>query len=355
MVISELIIKIPYWTIWQLKNWQNRLDGLVLYVASKHDFRVIEYVLPHLQIPYTITSRNKNLLESLSLKGFRVKKWPVYPQVLLMVRHAFHLFPVREIKKIGIRHGPYHFKRMIAPQKYNLFDQFLFTSTHEAEIAGDMGIKGALAGGYPPLDAFKDAGVIEKSSKLFQTSGFSKKRKTLLFTATWDKSKMSAIHLWAEELHTFTGTYNVMVSIHPAMSNRWKEKICQQTGVFFVESEQLPMAMLLADYLIGDTSSVIAEFCALGKPVITFSLPPSPRFTPEIAKMISEISYQINHINEIPQAIGYYESHPLYKFREREKWNQLIFDDLNILHGKRVAEMIMEFAGKNLSVLSASP
>ena len=348
MVISELIIKIPYYTIWQIKKWCNKLDGFVFYVASWHDFQIIEYILPHLHISYTLTSRNKKVLEDLSQKGFQVKKWPVYPTLLMMVRHAFHLFPVKQIKKIGIRHGPYHFKRMIHAEKYNLFDQFLFTSSHEAAIATAMGIKGAMAGGYPRLDAFRDARVLKQAHSFFLSCALSEKKKTLLFTATWDKSKMSAVHMWADQLHLLTGQFNILVSLHPAMANHWKDKVQKHSGVKLILSEQLPKAMLLADFLIGDTSSVIAEFCALDKPVITFRVPPSPRLTPEIAEMIKEISYQISHIKEIPQAIQYLQANPLHKSNERKFWNKLIFDDLSILHGKKVAEVIMDFTKTNL-------
>ncbi|TVQ12527.1 MAG: hypothetical protein EA361_10830 [Bacteroidetes bacterium] len=342
MVISGILLKVPYWLTWKVKKLNHTLDGLVFYVATEHDYRVIENLLPHLPSSFLLTTRSKTVVELLQAKGLPVKKWPAFPEVLVMVRHAFHLFPVAEIKKIGMRHGPYHFKRMINAKKYNIFDVFLFTSSHEADIARTMGIKGAVSGGYPPLDSFKDEKVISKSTCLFENASLDKNKITLLFTSTWDKSGMSAIDRWADKLTNLADQFNIMVSLHPAISFKWKS-IIQQQGVCIVNSQQMAEAMLLADFLISDTSSVIAEFCALNKPVIAFRVPFSPRLTPEIGKMISEISLQIDQVDELSGAVERYRIQPDLKEKDREYWNKIIFDDTNISHGNKAAEIILRF------------
>ncbi len=347
MVLSGYLMKIPYWTYWQLRRLWGKLDGVVFYVESGHDYRIMEHVLPYIAPSYKIVARNKKIADKLTEQGIETSVWPAYPSFLIMARHAFHRFPVSSIKKIGMRHGPYHFKRMIDARKYNAFDLFLFTSQTEVSIAVEKGIHCGIAGGYPRLDALRAANTPEKRHQLKVKTGFDNDKKNLLFTATWDKSGMSAIDLWVNNLQELTKEYNVMVSLHPGMGQHYISTVKLTEGVLLVDSDDLPAHMVLADFLISDTSSVIAEFCALNKPIITFRVPASERLTPEIQQMIGDISLQITDIAQVKGAVNQYLEQPDLKRSNREKWNKVIFDDPHVSHGARAAEIINDFIARH--------
>jgi CDP-glycerol glycerophosphotransferase (TagB/SpsB family) len=343
MVFSGMLLKFPYWLYWNILRRLNRLDDLILYVESEHDYSVVEYILPHLKSGYKIAAANSCLTNTLRKQGLTVISWPCFPRTVIMARHAFHRFPIKGVKKIGLRHGPYHFKKMIHPDKYNAFDLYLFTSEHEARLASKMGIKSGVAGGYPRLDTFRNQKIIDQSILLTRQMGFDTNKKTLLFTATWDKSGLSAIDRWIDHLTELKDHYNIVVSLHPMMSDKYIQQVYSTPGIFIAEPRQLYAYMMLTDILISDTSSIIAEFCALDKPVITFKVDPGPRLTTEIQDMIRDISIQINTIDDLQDAIIQYTLQPDFKSKERAHWNELIYDDTTISHGKRAAAYINYF------------
>jgi hypothetical protein len=102
MILSGSLIKIPYWLCWQIRRMINRLHGVVFYVESTHDYQVMVYILPHIQVPYHLAAENKKVAMALRQKGLHVLTWPVFPTVLIMARHAFHRFPIKAIRKIGL-------------------------------------------------------------------------------------------------------------------------------------------------------------------------------------------------------------------------------------------------------------
>jgi CDP-glycerol glycerophosphotransferase (TagB/SpsB family) len=343
MVFSEFLIRYPYRFLWKLKRFARKHADVVFYVESVHDYQIVHYVLPHMDFPFRVAAKTAALARQLRLQGVDAVVWPVFPDVVIMARHAFHRFPSEEIKKIGLRHGPYHFKKMIGPEKYNQFELYLFTSEHEADIARKTGIRSGQNGGYPRLDAFSDPFIRERSQILKQKAGYINERKTLLFTATWDRSGLSAIERWADKLQELGDVYNVVVSLHPMMSAKYNDRIRNEKGVVIASSDDLMAWMLAADILVSDTSSVLAEYCALDKPVITFKVSPGKRLTTEIARMIGEISLQIDHVGQIHDAVAQYASDPLLKHNERLKWNRLIFGDIQESHGLRAARLINRY------------
>jgi CDP-glycerol glycerophosphotransferase (TagB/SpsB family) len=346
MVFSEILLKYPYQWLWKLKKLFRKEHFVVFYIESQHDYQIIKYVLPHIRFPFLIAAKSATLAGELKSKGTDAVVWPVFPDVVIMARHAFHRFPARQIKKIGLRHGPYHFKKMIASHKYNLFDLYLFTSENEVKIAGETGITVGRAGGYPRLDAFNDNEVVERSIALKKKYGFNNDKKTLLFAATWDRSGMSAVEKWADRLHEPGNDFNILVSLHPMMSEKFKKQISRSNAAI-IASEDLSAGMLLADILVSDTSSVLAEFCVLDKPIITFKVPTGLRLTKEIQQMISEISLQIDRFEQLADAISKFDNQPLLKKAERQKWNRIIFDDLHTSHGLRAATIINDFVRKD--------
>jgi CDP-glycerol glycerophosphotransferase (TagB/SpsB family) len=347
MVISGYLIKIPYWLIWQMCRLTGQLKQLVFYVDMMHDYYIIENILPHLKFDYCIATRNHKLARLLRQKNLPVHTWPVFPRVLIMARHSFHRFPIKSIKKIGLRHGPYQFKKMISASKYNAFDLYLFTSDSEVATVREKGIICGVAGGYPRLDSFFKPETITLCQKLRSSADFDENKKSILFTATWDNSGLSAIDLWVREIGKLTSRYNVMVSLHPMMGNDRVKHIQSTKGIIVANAGSLPACMLLADFLVGDTSSVIAEFCALDKPIITFEVPESGRLTPEIRRMIREISLQISNMDQLEKTIERYLNQPELKKPERQRWNKIFFDDVNVSHGEKAAEIINTFIAQS--------
>ncbi len=344
MVFSGIVLKFPYWIYWQICRLFNRLDGVVFYLDSEHDYAVIEYMLPYIKGDYKICVRNRKVARALwNVSFIQADAWPCCPSVLIMTRHAFHRFPIQAITKIGMRHGPYHFKKMISSKKYNAFDLYLFTSEKEVSIAAKTGVKSGLAGGYPRLDAFRDPRVIDLMHKLQRQEGMKADKQTILFTATWDQSGVSAIDKWIDHLAEQKEKYNVVVSLHPIMSQHYVDKARSVDGIYIAESHQLPAYMLLADVMVSDTSSVIAEFCALNKPIITFRVNPGPRLSEEIQLMIKDISLQIDGMDELCPALQKYLLQPDLKQKRRTFWNEVIFDDVHAVQGKRAADCINNF------------
>jgi CDP-glycerol glycerophosphotransferase (TagB/SpsB family) len=229
---------------------------------------------------------------------------------------------------------------MIASKKYNMFDLFLFTSQHEADVAKSLGIKSAIAGGYPKLDAFRQKETIAFSKQLVQKPFFRREKKTLLFTATWAQSGMSAVDKWVDQLPLLIKDYNIMVSLHPMMDKSYEEKVKNIHHIFYAKPEELPACMLAADFLVSDTSSVIAEFCALNKPIITFKVTAGHRLTPEIKAMIRDVSLQIVSLDELAEAIKGYEGNNDLKKPERMYWNRLFYDNPDAIQGRRAASII---------------
>ncbi|MCD8479377.1 MAG: hypothetical protein LRZ88_03500 [Candidatus Cloacimonetes bacterium] len=111
-------------------------------------------------------------------------------------------------------------------ENYNLFDLYLFTSQRDLANAQSLGIKCGQVGGYPKLDPYLNAKLIG--------TGHSDKNK-VLFTATYDSSGMSAVHLWLKRLPDLTAKYEIYVSLHPWMSKAVKESIAGMSEVHYVK------------------------------------------------------------------------------------------------------------------------
>lgn len=343
MVLSGSLIKIPYWLCWQIRRMTNHLHGVVFYVESTHDYQVMAYILPHIGIPYHLAAKNKKIARALRQKGLHVLTWPVFPTVLIMARHAFHRFPIKAIRKIGLMHGPYYFKKMISARKYNAFELYLFTSPNVLNQARERGITCGVVGGYSRIDAFRDPRVTSQARNLTIQAKFSDSKQCLLIAATWDGSGQSAIDRWADHLDSLANKYNLLVSLHPMMSDGYVQKVRQSRGVYILDQDELYAGMMLADVLLCDTSSIIAEFCALDKPIITFHVHEGPRLTHDIMSMISDMSTQISEITELDSAVRRYQEQPELKRDERQRWRRIIFDDITISHGKKAAQMISKF------------
>jgi CDP-glycerol glycerophosphotransferase (TagB/SpsB family) len=343
MTLSYYIFKIPYSLFWTIKKKLRKKSVIAYYCDNETDYEIFK----NMELENIIyIAKNKATYQFLTTKGLKVNLLPAFPDVVIMARHALHKFPSPKIIKIGLRHGPYHFKQMVNAAKYNAFDLFLMTSEKEVEIAEKMAIISSVSGGYPKLDSFKQAERIKKSKELFQSFHFSLQRKTLLFSSTWDDSGISAVQKWIDKIETLTENFNIMVTLHPKMSKKYVKKLNNNVNIRIVQPDILIECMMMADFLISDTSSIIGEFCTLDKPIITFKIEPDKRLTPTIANMIADISLQIDNFRELEGAIGKYEQNSDLKKTNRNKWNQIMFDDVNISHGKKATEIILSFLQK---------
>ncbi len=81
-------------------------------------------------------------------------------------------------------------------------------------------------------------------------------------------------------------------------------------NIIFIEEMDATKYLMIADVLIGDYSSIIGEFCAFNKPIITFKVPDSDRTIPEIQTLLKNISIQINNFDELENAIKFSLENP---------------------------------------------
>ncbi len=338
MVLSYYLWKIPYSIIWEIKNFIKKNEDVVFYCADELDWIVFQNVYQHLQ-KVKIVAKNRAVQRDLKNLGVDASLLPSFPKTVIMARHALHKFPHHTIKKIGMRHGPYHFKTMIDKSKYNAFDLFLFTSKFELVQAQELGIKCGASGGYPKLDnAFNNTYNDSELKQLKKKIGLDLSKKTILFTATWERSGMSAIRKWADKINSLHDDYNVLITLHPFIKNRYEFKEC-----FEIKEKNVLPYMLMSDVIIGDTSSILAEACALNKAIITFRINKATRLNDEIKKLISEISIQINDFSEIQAAISELQRKPDLLYQSQEKWNAIMFDELNGNNGEIAAKLIKQY------------
>jgi len=328
--------------MWYFLKLLRRNPTAVVYCADPMDYIVLEPVINYLpEIP--VVARNKKTVIYLRELGISSRRLPCFPKGAIMCRHAAHKFPEKKITKIGFRHGAFHFKAFASARYYNAFDLYFVTSQQEVEEAGRNGIKTARAIGFPKLDrAFNGLINQEKLVVTKRKANLDSGKKTIIFTATWDKSSMSAIHRWIDKISDFSIKYNVLVTVHPWTSKKYLNKLNKVEGIFFIQDPDVLPYLMIADVLVGDTSSIIAEFCALDKPIITFRVTDTKRTVPEINQLLKEISIQIEDFSELQDAVEYSLNNPGERSEDRQKANRMMFDQLDGLAGKRAAEIIKQ-------------
>ncbi len=339
MVFSELLIKYPYKAIWQVANLFRKEKNVQFFVAEELDYAVFRNVRKHLPNIELIAKNRK--IQNILLAKYNEKSriYPAFPNVVIMARHALHYFPEEKIKKIGMRHGPYHFKDFISPKKYNRFDMFLLTSDTEVQEAQAIGITSGVTGGFPKSDSlFQNISLTDIKEKKINNN-----KPVLLFSSTWNKSGLAGVNFWYDKLHLFTEKYNVFVTLHPWVSAEYVEKIRQTEDVHFIGNADLTDYLLLADVLISDTSSIIAEYFLLDKPVVTFEIEQQGRLSQAIIDMLAEATLRIKDIDELDAAITKALQNPAELSTERKKYVRRMFAPDLGNHGLLAATKIAEF------------
>lgn len=348
MVFAYYLYKYPYKLAWYAYKLFNKNPDFVVYLADPLDYVVLKPILKHLP-PADYVCKNRKTREFLNQSGIPNRRLPNFPKAVLMCRHAAHKFPVKKIKKFGCRHGAYHFKEFTHSSSYNAFDLYFVTSQKEVEIAQDNGISSTCAIGFPKLDPAFDDTLNERTLESFREKArLAPNRKTVIFTTTWDKSGMSAIEYWIGNLHRIKDKYNVLVTVHPWMSSHYVTRLRRMDDIYFIEEPDALPCLMLADVMVADNSSIIAEFCALDKPIITFETPQTKRSPIGIQMLLQNISIRVQRFSELQHAIEECLKNPDIKRKQRRAANTLMFDHyLDGRAGKRAADLILQVLGKS--------
>ncbi|MCF6256611.1 MAG: CDP-glycerol glycerophosphotransferase family protein [Gammaproteobacteria bacterium] len=341
MVPAYYLLKLPYTLAWHIKHRLGKTEDVVLYCANTLDYQIFAPIQKYLK-PLPVVAKNRKVQQELVSIGVTASRLPSFPEGVIMCRQAAYRFPATSIKKIGLRHGAYHFKPFANPDSYNLLNRFFMTSSTEVKQAEDAGIHCGVAIGYPKLDPAFDGSIDANTLAVTrQNLKLDANKKTILFTATWDKSGLSAISQWAHKLTPLAQRYNVLVTVHPWTATEHIDNIRNTPGVHYLGSHDILPHIMIADVCIGDASSILAECCALDKPMITFKMPEGKRTVPHVHKMIRNFSLQIEHVNALDEAIQQCLATPDAKQSQRAEANHIMFDQLDGLAGKRAADEII--------------
>jgi hypothetical protein len=341
LVLSYYFQKPLYCLAWHFLRAVGKTGTCILYCDDAFDAQLFVNVQRHLR-PVAVVAKNRTVREALAAQGIQSTTLPAFPECVIMFRNMAWKFPCRKIIKIGFEHGAYNFKRFSKAHYYNLFNVFFMTSTHDVRRAEKRGITTAVAIGYPKIDSLFNGSLTDKHLKELASSiGLKPERKTLLFSATWDDSGMSAVHLWYDRLVELTDRFNVLATLHPWVSKTFRSVLRNTSGVFFIEEYNVLPYIQLADVCIGDTNSLIAEFCLLRKSTITFRLPPTPRTMPDVIEMIEKISVRIDSFEELIQAVDQMSEFPEALTKNQTAAVERFFDTPDGNAGRRAADRII--------------
>lgn len=331
MVLSYYLLKPFYSLAWRTLNLIQKRRETVFYCHTPVDMENWLPVQKYLK-PIRVVTDKKNTYRTLMNRGIKVSRMPIFPKAVIMCRVSAHKFPSRGVLKIGMAHGAYHFKRMTSAKNYRPFSLYLFTSKRDLENAQKAGVSSGKVGGFPKLDPYLPV-------KHNDAEDIRLRRVRVLFTATYDQSGMSAIRLWLPHLSSLTARFEIYVSVHPWTKQEYIDKIKAIPQLHFIEGNPLSYIQK-ADLCVVDTSSIIAECTALGKPLISWIVPDAPRTVPEINEILDKISIRIKDFSELIPAIEKVIAQPGMFSKERAWANTIFFDPLDGKAGKRSAHTI---------------
>ncbi len=342
MVLSYYVVKYPYRFVWNILNFFCKRREVVFYCANELDIEIFKNVQRHLN-PVPVVTKNRKTQRILKERGIKASLLPVFPKGVIMCRQACYLFPGSKIIRIGINHGAYHFKPFANVKGHNMFNQFHFSSSFEVEEAKQIGITSGVGLGFPKMDdAFNGTYSPEYLNQLKAELQIDQTKKTVLFSATWDESKMSAVHLWYQHIEQFTDNYNVLVTLHVRTSDKYKKALKNTPNVHYIESQTITPYIMIADICVGDTSSILSEMCALQKPIVTFWVPKVKMTVPTVREMIKQFSFQIKDVDELPEMLEYAYKNSHQKQAQRDRANKIMFEKFDGKAGERIAARILE-------------
>ncbi|MBU1680334.1 MAG: CDP-glycerol glycerophosphotransferase family protein [Bacteroidetes bacterium] len=347
MVFSYYLYKYPYKLLWYINYFIGKTPDLAFYCADPLDyemFQPIQKFLPEM----IIIAKNNKVKDYLVQKGIKYISMPSFPKAVIMARQMPYKFPVDRIIKFGFDHGLYQFKRWTSPENYNRFNIYFVSSSDQVSTARRLGIKTVKAIGYPKLDNAFNGEYDEKFLNIIKSSiNIDPDKRTIIFTSTWDVAGLSALTKWIDNLDLLTDKYNILVTVHTWTSPKYIAKLKSMENILFIDEYDVTPYLMIADVLVGDYNSIMGEFCAFNKPIITFKVPESDRTIPEIITMIANISLQINDFNELPDALEKCICNPDEKSVERQKANNIFFYALDGKAGERAAKIITDLIEEN--------
>lgn len=343
MNVQDYILPVFYKPSWYLSRLVGRNKWVGYYVTDPLDYYMFQPIRKHLDIPVTYIAGNRKARKFLSDMSVPYRRYPCFPNAVIMARHKAYRFPVKRLVKIGFDHGLYQFKRWTKSKYYNLFDVYMVSSQNQVELARKRGISKAVAIGYPKLDpAFDGTYDLEKIEQIKLDLGLNLDRKTIIFSSTWDVAGLSALNRWIDHVHTLTDKYNVLLTVHTWTDKQLTDKLKNIDGAVYLGGIDATRYLPIADVLVGDYSSMIGEFCALDKPIITFRTSESDRSIPAIRQLLARISTQIDTFDEVEAVIERCIASPDELAEERRKANEVMHYKLDGKAGERAAEIIME-------------
>jgi len=341
MVFSYYLTKLPYQCVWHALKYTRFSPILSAYCGESMDYIILREVCKYLpSMPFL--AKNMQVARYLQSQDVKVKRLPVFPQAVMMARHAAFKFPEKRIRKVGFRHGAYHFKKFIKAESYNAFDIYFMSSEDDNREAQKAGIHSGVPIGFPKLDPAFDGTWTAEKLAAFADGKLDPLKKTILFSATWDMSGMSAVDKWYKKINNYSERFNIIVTLHPFTANRFKQPLMQNKRIHYISTPDILPYLLLADVMVGDSSSILVEFCALDKPIITFKVPPAQRTVPRITELIASFSHQIDDSEALESAIDHCLDQPTELQKARQQANELMFYKLDGKAGLRAAQYIQD-------------
>jgi CDP-glycerol glycerophosphotransferase (TagB/SpsB family) len=340
MVLSAYFTKYPYNLLWHKAEKQDKLIPLVFYCGDPVDHYAFNPVNKYLS-GVVYTTDKLSVKKFLKDKGIPFLNFPIYPKAVIMARHSAYKFPCKDIVRIGMRHGAFHFKKMTAADNYNVFDSYLMTSASDVISGKKLGINKGKAVGFPKLDPAFNGNLDDAYMlKFAKTLNLNPDKPVVLFTATYDSSGMSAIERWYDKLPQLTDKYNIMVTLHPWVKDSFRQMIRKTPSVLYIDDYDILPYIKLSDVVVGDTSSILAECCALDKPIITFKIHNAPRTLEKINDLIKFISYNVSSFSGLAKMIDYALANREEYAQFRAEANVIFFDVLDGKAGERAAAEI---------------
>jgi hypothetical protein len=343
--IQDYLLAVPYKLAWHAADRFGRTRAVVFYCTDPLDHIMFAPIQKHLP-PIPLVAANGKTARYLRDRGIPYSWMPVFPKAVVMCRHKPYKFPVRRIVKIGLNHGLYQFKRWTSTRYFTGFRRFLMSSETQVAQARARGITNAVAVGYPKIDPMLDGTYGPAfQQELRQRLGLDSSRPTIMFSATWNVSGLSALDRWVDRVHELAPDYNLLLTTHTWTDPRLVAKLRAISGAHYIDDFDVVPYLTIAELLVGDTSSLIGEFCALDRPMITFRVAQGPRANPEITEMLSEISDQVDSFDELPGAIRTALGAPRARSAQRRAAMERMITYADGAAGARAAAVIREELG----------
>ncbi|MDD2227964.1 MAG: CDP-glycerol glycerophosphotransferase family protein [Candidatus Cloacimonetes bacterium] len=298
---------LPYNLLWRVVKLFRRKKLSLLHLEGTFDYFIFQSIAKHLK-PIDVVVNSPSIIPKLKpmlQPGTKIYLYPFcFPDAVIMFRNAAWKYPIKSIIKIGLEHGAYNFKRFPKAAYYNMFNLYMMTSNHDVTRLKALGAKPVKAIGYPKSDALFDGSYPPETLDALRTTlKLDASKPSILFSSTWDGSGMSAVHKWYNKLQSLTDRYNVLVTLHPRMSNYYKDYLAGLEGIHYINAMDIYPYLLISDVCIGDTNSLIAEFCIVNRPIITFSIESTKRTMNDVIELIKSVSIRIDSFEELPSAI----------------------------------------------------